>query len=89
MRFRTKLFQDDDGSHQPIKKESSPGFSIPDNRPGGISDTITIDQEGVIAGVTVTLDITHTYRGDLRVTLMTPWGEEIRLHERKSRRERR
>jgi M6 family metalloprotease-like protein len=81
MRFRAKLFQDDDGL-QPITKDSSPGLSIPDNRVAGISDTITIDQEGVIAGAKVTLDITHTYRGDLRVTLVAPWGEEIRLHER-------
>ncbi|MCA9472887.1 MAG: M6 family metalloprotease domain-containing protein [Nitrospirales bacterium] len=81
VRFRTKLF--DDGSVvRPIVRESSPGLSIPDNTGAGISDKITVDQDAVIAGVKVMLDITHTYRGDLRVTLVTPWGEEIRLHER-------
>ncbi len=81
MRFRTKLLDDGDG-HSPIVGQSSPGLDIPDNIGVGISDTITIDQDVVIAGVKVMLDITHTYRGDLRVTLITPWGEEIRLHDR-------
>ncbi len=81
MQFRAKLFQDDE-NQQPIQGESLPGAPIPDNMAAGISDTITINQEGMIAGAKVTLDITHTYRGDLRVTLVAPWGEEIRLHER-------
>ena len=81
VRFRAKLFDDENGGQQ-ILGESSPALDIPDNTGIGVSDTITIDREGVIAGAKVTLDITHTYRGDLRVTLITPWGEEIRLHER-------
>ena len=38
--------------------------------------------DGLIASAKVTLDITHTYIGDLRVTLLTPWGDAIRLHDR-------
>ena len=81
VRLRTKLFEDSAGS-QTIHGKSTPEMPIPDNMAGGVTDTITIAQDGVIASVKLPLDITHTYRGDLRVTLQTPWGDEVRLHER-------
>lgn len=81
VRFRTKLSEDDSGT-QRIQRESRPGLEIPDNTATGVTDTITIDQDAVIASAKVTLDISHTYRGDLRLTLLAPWGDEIRLHER-------
>ncbi len=81
MTFKTKLSQDD-GSSQKVKAESTPGLDIPDNQTVGVTDTIVIDQDAKIAGVQVTLDISHTYRGDLRVTLLTPWGAAIVLHQR-------
>lgn len=80
--FKAKLFQDDGGS-QPVHGESTPDLSIPDNRADGVTDTIVLDQDATIAGVQVTLDISHTYRGDLRVTLLTPWGDAIVLHQRR------
>jgi M6 family metalloprotease-like protein len=79
--FKTRLFQDDGGA-QTIQGESSPRLDIPDYRAEGITDVIAIDQEATIAGVKVTLDISHTYRGDLRVTLLTPWGDGVVLHQR-------
>ena len=81
VRFRTRLFEDSAGL-QTIRGDSTPGRSIPDNSPAGVTDTITIAQDPVIASVKVTLDIAHTYRGDLRVTLLAPWGDGIVLHER-------
>ena len=53
--------------------------AIPDNNPTGISDTIDIAEALTISSVKVGVDITHTYRGDLRVTLTTPWGTVIEL----------
>ncbi len=79
--FKAKLFQDDGGS-QTVQGESTPDLRIPDYRADGITDTIAIEQDATIAGVQVTLDISHTYRGDLRVTLLTPWGDAIVLHQR-------
>lgn len=79
--FKAKLFEDDDGS-QTVQGESTPDRTIPDHRSEGITDTIVIDQDAIIAGVEVTLDISHSYRGDLRVTLLAPWGEAIVLHQR-------
>ncbi|MGD9364321.1 MAG: M6 family metalloprotease domain-containing protein [Desulfobacteraceae bacterium] len=78
--FRAKRSKED-GVHK-VRGESSPNLTIPDNRADGITDTIIIDQEGTIVSTNVTLDISHTYRGDLRVTLLTPWAEAIVLHER-------
>jgi M6 family metalloprotease-like protein len=82
IRFRAKLFQDGDTGAETILRESTPGSAIPDNTAAGVADTIDIDQDALIAAAKVTLDIAHTYRGDLRVTLQAPWGDEIRLHER-------
>lgn len=70
------------GSLQTVQSESSPNLDIPDNKADGITDTIVLDQNAIIAGVQVALDISHTYRGDLRVTLLTPWDDSIILHQR-------
>ena len=78
--FKAKLFEDDGGSTT-IQGESTPDLNIPDNQAAGITDTIVLDQDATIAGIQVTLDISHTYRGDLRVTLLTPWSDAIVLHQ--------
>ncbi|SFB00990.1 M6 family metalloprotease domain-containing protein [Azotobacter beijerinckii] len=81
MIFKTKLFEDGGGS-QTVSVESTPGLDIPDNQAAGVADMIVIDQDVKIASIQVRLDISHTYRGDLRVTLLAPWGAAIVLHER-------
>ena len=43
--------------------------TIPDNDPAGVSSTITVTEEGKIQSLTIDLDISHTYRGDLTITL--------------------
>lgn len=48
---------------------ASPNAPIPDNNATGVSSEITITEPGQIASLALDLDITHTYRGDLRVTL--------------------
>ncbi len=48
---------------------STPAASIPDNSTVGASSTIDVADAGTITDVKVTTDITHTYRGDLKVTL--------------------
>lgn len=42
---------------------------IPDNNPGGISNTITLTDNTRISDLNLKLDITHTWVGDLRVSL--------------------
>jgi M6 family metalloprotease-like protein len=63
-----------------VRRESAPNRTIPDNQPAGISDTIQIPDVLTIADLKVGVDITHTYRGDLQVSLTSPWGATIVLH---------
>lgn len=50
--------------------ESAPARSIPDNDDSGVKDTISVPDSVTIAGLRVDVDITHTYRGDLKVELV-------------------
>jgi subtilisin-like proprotein convertase family protein len=63
-----------------LKPISAPNLAIPDNSAAGISDTISLAEAVTISGIKVGVDITHMYRGDLRVTLSAPWGTVIELH---------
>jgi len=54
---------------------------IPDNDAVGVASTIDADRAGAVRKLTVSVDITHTYRGDLRVLLYR--GEDsVVLHDR-------
>jgi C1A family cysteine protease len=48
---------------------ATPNLAIPDNTPAGVSSEISITSTANVATVKVTVDITHTYVGDLKVTL--------------------
>ena len=63
-----------------LNKISTPNKEIPENNQTGISDVIQVQEALSISSLKVGVDITHTYRGDLRVTLTTPWGASIELH---------
>jgi subtilisin-like proprotein convertase family protein len=65
-----------------VRGEAAPALSIPDNNPTGISSAIAIAQSGTAQAVKVSVDITHTYVGDLRVTLVAPSGQQVVLHDR-------
>lgn len=79
MTFRC-LLSDTVAPPQALNKVSIPNRAIPDNNVAGIADTITITNALTISTIKVGVDITHTYRSDLRVTLTTPWNTEIELH---------
>jgi subtilisin-like proprotein convertase family protein/subtilisin family serine protease len=66
----------------PFRAAREPALSIPDNRPAGVSDAVDISAPGTVRELQVTVDITHTYIGDLRVRLLAPSGREAVLHER-------
>lgn len=65
-----------------IQIEETPNLTISDNKPQGVSSVMTIAQNGLIGSLKVGVDITHTYIGDLRVTLTAPDGTEVVLHNR-------
>lgn len=58
------------------------GAAIPDNTPAGIDSPIFVSDIGEITSVTASVDITHTYRGDLIVTLTSPGGTVATLSNR-------
>ncbi len=60
---------------------ASPATAIPDNDPTGITSTIAVTDAGTTGTVKVTLDITHSYRGDLRVVLAHD-GRTVVLHDK-------
>jgi hypothetical protein len=55
------------------------GFEIPDNDPVGASSAVSFAESGPVSEVSVELDISHTFRGDLRVTLEHA-GTSVVLH---------
>ena len=57
-----------------------PNLPIPDNEPEGIVSHITITGHGAVEHIIVDVDITHTYQGDLNVTLVSPEGFTAELH---------
>ncbi|UXI02852.1 S8 family serine peptidase [Photobacterium sp. TY1-4] len=54
--------------------------AIPDNNLSGITSVIDVTRAGDSGSITVDLDITHTYIGDLNVTLVAPNGASVVLH---------
>lgn len=58
---------------------ASPGLAVPDDDPIGVSTTLVVPGSDtcVISGLQLYLDITHTYRGDLNITLTSPGGVSV------------
>ena len=61
--------------------ETSPDLPIPDAQPAGIASQIVVGSTSVIAAISVRVEIEHTFKGDLRVNLVSPGGEIIALHQ--------
>ena len=58
----------------------SSNLAIPDD--DTVSDTITVPNSGTATSVSVAIDITHTWIGDLKITLIAPDGTTQTLHDR-------
>jgi subtilisin-like proprotein convertase family protein/subtilisin family serine protease len=61
---------------------SQPELTIPDNFPSGVIDTIWIAEHGDLLRLSVDMDISHSYIGDLRLILIGPDGTQVILHDR-------
>ena len=65
------------------RSNAQSSLAIPDNtRMQDTSSIIAIPTEGTLFDISVSVDITHTYIGDLIITLTSPQGTEITLHNR-------
>lgn len=65
-----------------LHKESRPSMLIPDNVPQGIRDSITIQTTGTIERIRLSVDISHSYIGDLKLELVSPQGKTLVLREK-------
>lgn len=57
-------------------------YDIPDNNQDGVRSTINVADDLSILSGEVTVDISHTWRGDLVVVLESPSGQTQTLHNR-------
>jgi subtilisin-like proprotein convertase family protein len=57
-------------------------LSIPDNNATGITSSLPVVGNGTVASMTLSLHITHTFRGDLKVTLVSPGGTQFVVSNR-------
>ena len=62
--------------------ENNNPVAIPDNNSVGVDSVINVDMNLTITDLIVNLDISHTYISDLRVTLTSPLGQTVTLHDR-------
>lgn len=56
--------------------------AIPDNSSAGIASTLSVAGPGTVTALQVSLRISHTYRGDLVVRLVSPSGTTVLLSDR-------
>lgn len=57
-------------------------IAIPDNNPTGATSTINVADSSLVQDVNVTANISHTYDGDLVLSLITPSSTSILLSNR-------
>jgi subtilisin-like proprotein convertase family protein/subtilisin family serine protease len=65
-----------------IRSTRSANLEIPDADSAGIVSRIDVQDRGRIQSLRISVDIVHSYIGDLRVTLVAPDGERILVHNR-------
>jgi len=65
-----------------LRFERHPHLPIPDHQPAGVADSFVVDRTASIEAVQVDVAITHPFRGDLRVTLISPQGTTVPLFGR-------
>jgi serine protease AprX len=60
----------------------APAAPIPDNDSQGVSRAVTVAEEGEVFGVSIDCDISHFSVGQLVITLTSPAGTSVTLHNR-------
>ena len=66
------------GTSGQFTQTRSPALAI--TQANTISDTITVPDSGTATSVSVAVDVTHTYIGDLKIDLIAPDGTTKTLH---------
>ncbi|PKA83687.1 putative secreted protein (Por secretion system target) [Ulvibacter sp. MAR_2010_11] len=58
---------------------ANPALAIPDNDPAGISTTLNVTDDFTISDLNVDLNISHTWVGDVIVTIQSPGGTSVTI----------
>jgi subtilisin-like proprotein convertase family protein len=67
----------------PSYPSSGPPVAIPDATPAGATSTIVVTDTQTVLDVKVTVNLTHTFDGDLSLALVAPNGTVVALAERR------
>jgi len=67
-------------STETVKAEATPNLAVKDN--AKVTSTVNFDKDVAIDSLKLSLDLPHTYRGDLLVTLTSPSGKSATVHNR-------
>jgi subtilisin-like proprotein convertase family protein len=71
------------GQAQGVALSSTPNLAVPDADPKGIIDAIDVTSNGTVSDqFKVGVNVKHSYRGDLKVILISPSGKQVILHDR-------
>jgi len=65
-----------------IQGNNNTPVAIPDNDPKGVSSLIRITETGTLKDLRISLNLTHTFLGDLEVYLQAPGGQRVLLQNR-------
>jgi subtilisin-like proprotein convertase family protein len=65
-----------------VQVDASPALAIPDDDAQGITHSLHVTEGGRLSALEVALDITHSYIGDLEVSLSAVDGTTAVLHQR-------
>jgi len=63
-----------------LKAEATPNLAVKDL--AKVTSTVSFDKDVAIDSLKLSLDLPHTYRGDLKVTLTSPSGKTATVHDR-------
>jgi subtilisin-like proprotein convertase family protein len=69
-------------STTPVDLRESPGVIIPDAPDSGIERSLSTASTMRVGSVELSVDISHTWIGDLQVSLVSPAGTAVMLHDR-------
>ncbi|MGH2736908.1 MAG: S8 family serine peptidase [Actinomycetota bacterium] len=65
-----------------VHVEVAPNAAVPDDDPAGITSSLEVDRAGRIERAVLTLNVEHSWIGDLRVQLSAPDGTALVVHDR-------
>jgi subtilisin-like proprotein convertase family protein len=62
---------------------SSPNLVIPDNDAAGVASHLSVNSAGEIQALSISVQIIHSWISDLKLSLRSPSGTSVILHDRK------